>query len=82
MLRREYRSELVLSDGIQSAQKNYDYIAEFVRGVPDEAAKAAEDSAWASEYRERFNDAINNDLNTSQALAVVLDLIGEAYRRK
>ncbi len=77
----KYRSEVVLSDSIQSAQKNYDYIAEFVRGVPDEFAKAAEDSAWASEYRERFGDAINNDLNTAQALAVFLDLIGEAYRR-
>ena len=77
----KYRSELVLSDGIQSAQKNYDYIAEFVRGVPDDLAKAPEDSAWAGEYRERFSEAINNDLNTSQALAVVLDLIGEAYRR-
>ncbi len=71
----------MLSDGIQSAQKNYDYIAEFVRGVRDDLAKAPEDSAWASEYRERFNEAINNDLNTAQALAVVLDLIGEAYRR-
>jgi cysteinyl-tRNA synthetase len=77
----KYRSELVLSDGIQSAQKNYDYIAEFVRGVPDEAAKAAADSPWANDYRERFGDAINNDLNTAQALAVFLDLIGEAYRR-
>jgi cysteinyl-tRNA synthetase len=77
----KYRSELVLSDGIQSAQKNLDYIAEFARGVPDEIARAAEDSGWTSEYRERFADAINNDLNTSQALAVVLDVIGEAYRR-
>ncbi len=40
----KYRSELVLSDGIQSAQKNYDYIAEFARGVTDEFAKASEDS--------------------------------------
>jgi cysteinyl-tRNA synthetase len=77
----KYRSELVLSDGIQSAQKNYDYIAEFVRSVPDDVAKASEDSGWASEYRERFGDAIDNDLNTAQALAVFLDLIGEAYRR-
>ena len=77
----KYRSELVLGDGIQSSQKNYEYIAEFVRGIPDEIASSSEDSGWASEYRERFNDAINNDLNTPEALAVVLDLIGEAYRR-
>ena len=77
----KYRSELVLSDGIQAAQKNYDYIAEFVRSMRDEAAEASEDSGWATEYRERFNDAINNDLNTPQALAVVLDLLAESYRR-
>ena len=77
----KYRSEVVLSDSIQAAQKNYDYIAGFVRSVPDDAAKAAEDSGWTSEYRERFNDAINNDLNTAQALAVYLDLIGESFRR-
>jgi cysteinyl-tRNA synthetase len=77
----KYRSELVLSDGIQSAQKNYDYIAEFARYIPDEVAKSSEDSEWTGAYRERFGDAINNDLNTAQALAVFLDLIGEAYRR-
>jgi cysteinyl-tRNA synthetase len=77
----KYRSELVLSDGIAAAQKNYDYIAEFVRAMRDDAATASDDSAWANEYRDRFNDAINNDLNTPQALAVVLDLIAEAYRR-
>ncbi len=77
----KYRSELVLSDGIQSAQKNYDYIAEFVRGVSDDIATPTDDSEWANEYRERFGDAVNNDLNTAQALAVFLDLIGEAYRR-
>jgi len=47
----------------------------------DDAAQSTEDSGWANEYRERFTDAINNDLNTPQALAVVLDLIAEAYRR-
>ncbi len=36
----------------------------------------------AAEYYERFHDAINNDLNTPQALAVALELIAEAYRRK
>ena len=77
----KYRSELVLSDGIQAAQKNYDYIAEFVRSMRDDAAKASEDSGWANEYRDRFNEAINNDLNTPQALAVVLDLLAESYRR-
>ncbi len=37
---------------------------------------------WAAEYYERFHEAINNDLNTPQALAVALELVAEAYRRK
>ncbi|HXD91465.1 MAG TPA: DALR domain-containing protein, partial [Candidatus Binataceae bacterium] len=39
------------------------------------------DAEWAAEYRGRFQDALNNDLNTSQSLAVVLELVAEAYRR-
>ena len=77
----KYRSELMMGDSLQAAQKNFDYIAEFVRHMRDDAAAASQDSEWANEYRERFHEAINNDLNTPEALAVVLGLIGEAYRR-
>ena len=35
-----------------------------------------------SEFDDRFVEALNNDLNTAQALAVVLELVAEAYRRK
>jgi cysteinyl-tRNA synthetase len=78
----KYRSEIIFSDdAIMAAQKNYEYFAEFARSLPDEAANAPADSAWATGYRERFHDAINNDLNTPQALAAALDLVGEAYRR-
>jgi cysteinyl-tRNA synthetase len=78
----KYRSELAFSlDAVRAAQSNLDYLAEFARGVPESAAQSA-DSEWAAEYFDRFLDAINNDLNTPQALAVVLDLVGESYRRK
>src|SRR5258708_8521812 len=77
----KYRSELMMGDGIQAAQKNFDYIAEFVRNMRDDAALASQDSEWANEYRERFHEAINNDLNTPEPLAVVLDLTCQAYRR-
>ena len=36
----------------------------------------------AAEFYERFHEAINNDLNLPRALAVALELVAEAYRRK
>ncbi|MGD0118413.1 MAG: cysteine--tRNA ligase [Candidatus Binatus sp.] len=80
----KYRSEIAFNDeAIRAAQSNLDYVREFARSVPDEAAATgAEAAGWAAEYYERFHDAINNDLNTPQALAVALELIAEAYRRK
>jgi cysteinyl-tRNA synthetase len=78
----KYRSELVFSlEAVRASQTNLDYLTEFARGVPPEVAQSA-DSEWAQAYFERFHEAVNNDLNTPQALAVVLDLIGESYRRK
>jgi cysteinyl-tRNA synthetase len=80
----KYRSEIVFSDeAIRAAQSSLDYFWEFARNVPADAAAAGiESPAWAAEYYERFHDAINNDLNTPQAIAVARDLIAEAYRRK
>jgi cysteinyl-tRNA synthetase len=77
----KYRSELTFSlDAVRASQRNLDYLVEFARGVPAEAV-AQPDSDWARDYLERFREALNNDLNTPQALAVVLDLVKESYRR-
>jgi cysteinyl-tRNA synthetase len=80
----KYRSEIAFNDeAIRAAQSNLDYFREFARSVPDDAtAEGVEAAGWAAEYYERFHDAINNDLNTPQAIAAALDLIAEAYRRK
>jgi cysteinyl-tRNA synthetase len=80
----KYRSEIAFNDeAIAAAQSNLDYFREFARSVPhDAAAEGVEAAGWAAEYHERFHDALNNDLNTPQALAVALELIKEAYRRK
>jgi cysteinyl-tRNA synthetase len=79
----KYRSELALSDeGLHAAQGNLDYFREFARNVPAEAAApGAETPGWAEEYYEKFHAALDNDLNTPQALAVALDLVAESYRR-
>jgi len=80
----KYRSEIVFNDeSMRAAQSNLNYFWEFARNVPAEsAADGIESPGWAAEYYERFHDAINNDLNTPQAIAVARELIAEAYRRK
>jgi cysteinyl-tRNA synthetase len=79
----KYRSELAFSlEAVRAAERNLDYLFEFIRNLPDQAAEAAEDSEWALEYEERFHEAINNDLNTAQALASTLEMVAEGYRRR
>jgi cysteinyl-tRNA synthetase len=80
----KYRSEIVFNDeAIRAARSNLDYFWEFARNVPPEsAADGIESPGWAAEYYERFHGAINNDLNTPQALAIARELIAETYRRK
>jgi cysteinyl-tRNA synthetase len=78
----KYRSELAFSlDAVRAAASNLDYLYEFV-GNLDPHAAAANDAEWVAAYVDRFHDAINNDLNTPQAIAVVLEMVAEAYRRK
>lgn len=77
----KYRSQLLLDDaGLEAAQKNLDYLMEFPRAV-DDAIAASPDSEWVSGHAERFHAALNDDLNTPEALAAVRELVGEAYRR-
>jgi cysteinyl-tRNA synthetase len=74
----KYRSELAFSlDAVRAAEKNLDYINEFVRVAPE----SDDDISWAAGFRERFDEALNNDLNTPQALAAVLEMIAESNRR-
>jgi cysteinyl-tRNA synthetase len=78
----KYRSELGFSlEAVHAAQRNLEYLFEFARNLGEEAANAVADSGWAFEFAERFHEAINNDLNTPQALASTLELVAESYRR-
>jgi len=78
----KYRSELAFSpEAVRAAERNLDYFYEFARNIRDEAANSDQDADWVQGFYERFNEALNNDLNTPQALAVALELVGEAYRR-
>jgi len=78
----KYRSELAFSlDAVRAAARNLEYFAEFARNLSDEDAGAGTDSPWTQQFDDRFIEALNNDLNTPQAFAAALDLVGEAYRR-
>jgi cysteinyl-tRNA synthetase len=78
----KYRSELTFSlDAVHAAERNLDYLYEFVRNLPEDVAQCAADTGWTLDYQDRFHEAINNDLNTPQALAMVLEMVAEAYRR-
>jgi cysteinyl-tRNA synthetase len=79
----KYRSELAFSlDTVRAAQSNLTYLSEFVRYLPEHLIASENDVPWAAEYEARFGDALNNDLNTAQALAVAIELVAEAYRQK
>jgi cysteinyl-tRNA synthetase len=78
----KYRSELAFSlDTVHASERNLDYLYEFVGNLRREAAESSQDAEWAAEHHERFHEAITSDLNTPQALAVVLEMVAEAYRR-
>ena len=79
----KYRSELAFSiDSVRAAETNLTYLREFVRNLPQSVIDCTDDVEWAAGFEDRFGDALNNDLNTAQALAVVLELVAEAYRKK
>ena len=79
----KYRSELAFSlDAVRGAERNLDYLYEFARSISEDGIAGSSQASWAEEYAERFHLAINNDLNTAQALAVVNELVAEGYRRK
>jgi cysteinyl-tRNA synthetase len=78
----KYRSELSFSlDAVRAAESNLAYLLEFVRNLRPDAVDSEVDAAWAAQYVERFRDALNNDLNTAQALAVVLEMVAETRRQ-
>ncbi len=77
----KYRSELAFSmDALRAAEKNLYYFYTFARAIDDLSA-SQQDSDWTQSFKERFHDAINDDLNTPRALAVALELVGTCYKR-
>jgi cysteinyl-tRNA synthetase len=73
----KYRSELAFSlEAVRAAEKNLYYFYGFTALAQYDAA----DSSWTNQFRDRFQAALNDDLNTPQALAVALELVKTAHR--
>jgi cysteinyl-tRNA synthetase len=80
-----YRKQLnFTNDGLHQAQSSIQRLEDFVAGMkakasPEEAAGSFLQEVHAA--REHFIDAMDNDLNTSAALAAIFDLVRAAYQR-
>ncbi len=75
----KYRQPLNFTDdSLRAAQKTLQGIHDFVRHAPDLALEGEE--SFVAPLRERFDEAVCNDLNLPVALAVTLELIHLAHR--
>ncbi len=76
----KYRQPLTFDlKAVRAAGKALQGLYGFVRYAPPEADEGTE--PWAEPYRDRFLDAVHDDLNMPVAWAVVLELVREANRR-
>jgi cysteinyl-tRNA synthetase len=76
-----YRTPLSFTrESITSARNSLHGLLDFGRIA--QAWQQAEDSSWLDPYRKQFRDAIADDLNLPQALAVVWNIVREANKRQ
>ena len=82
ILNSHYRSPLDFSDpALFAAQSGYEKISEAVKAVRKKAKTALDGEADEAiveelvELRQKFEDAMNDDLNTSVALSVIFELV-------
>ena len=79
ILRAHYRSPLNYSDAhLDDAKRSLDSLYFTLRDVPP----AAVDIDWGNEFAARFAAALNEDFDSSGAIAVLFELAAEANRQK
>jgi cysteinyl-tRNA synthetase len=79
ILRAQYRSPLNYSDKhLDDANQALTRLYTALKNVPP----AATDIDWASPFAARFKEAMDDDFNTPEAMAVLFDLANEANRSK
>lgn len=75
-----YRSKLKFTwESLDAAVSGYTSLKDFMARATQIGGVEGE---WVGEYRTRFIEAISDDLNMPQAMAVVSELVREADRRK
>lgn len=79
ILRAQYRSPLNYSDAhLDDAKRSLDSLYFALRDVPPDAVSLD----WADPYAARFAAALNEDFDSSGAIAVLFELAAEANRQK
>ena len=80
-----YRKQLnFTNDGLHQAQASIQRLEDFALRVKEKAKPEEPSAAFSVEAnaaRERFVEAMDNDLNTSAALAAIFDFVRSTYQR-
>jgi cysteinyl-tRNA synthetase len=80
-----YRKQLnFTTDGLRQAQASIQRLDDFILRTKEKATPESPSPDFAAELRaarEHFKEAMNSDLNTSAALAVVFDFVRSVYQR-
>ena len=80
ILRAHYRSPLNYSDRhLEDARRALDRLYTALKGF-DPSKESAAEIDWNEPHAARFRDAMNDDFNTSEAIAVLFDLANEANK--
>ena len=75
-LQSHYRKPLEFSYEVMDQVKaQYDKLKRQISRLKDDADKGAVDDAAFASYKEKFTDALGNDLNTSGAITVLYDVL-------
>jgi cysteinyl-tRNA synthetase len=62
-------------DGARASLKRLDEFAEKVQDIASQGSSAETFTSWAAEYRAKFRDALDDDLNISGALGALFDMV-------
>ena len=81
-----YRKQLNFTfDGLRQAQASIQRLQDFVLRAKEKASPEEPSPAFAAEVqtaREKFKEAMDDDLNTSAALAVIFDFVRATYQKE
>ncbi len=76
-----YRTPLSFTgESISGARNSLQGLVDFGRNA--QGWQPADDSSWLDEHRQQFRDAVADDLNLPQALAVAWNVVREANKRQ